>query len=234
MFSWLQYRSVDVTCQVYYTGYINYLGFILAMTQKTIADIDFMGGNLALDFVNTVNSRVDLGSQDYLGTFDDLVTWNAKTGLISNITAKKLLTTARSKPRLANKTFSASVTLRECLYRIFHAVADGQVPARSDVSDLNDLLTLLRPHQQLQVSKQGVNWQWQIDSSRPESMLGPVTESAAELLTEGKLERIKECPGPDGCGWLFLDTSRNGSRHWCDMKTCGNVAKVRRFREARA
>jgi predicted RNA-binding Zn ribbon-like protein len=203
------------------------------MTQKTIADIDFMGGNLALDFVNTVNSRVNQGSQDYLGTFDDLVTWHVITGLVSNTAAKRLLAAARTDSRLAADTFSSSVVLRESLYRIFHAVAHGQVPAQADVSILNDMLTKLRPHQHLQIGKQCVEWQWQVDASQPESILGSVTEAAADLLTTGKLERIKECPGPDGCGWLFLDTSRNGSRHWCDMKTCGNVAKVRRFRKAR-
>ncbi len=203
------------------------------MTQKTIADIDIMGGNLDLNFINTVDSRVEPGSQEFLLTFDDLVTWYARTGLVSNTTAKRLRTTAKTNPRLTEKTFSSSVTLRESLYRIFHAVTLGRVPPRADVSKLNNMLTLLRPHQQLQCGKQGVQWQWHIDPNQPESMLGPITESAAELLTAGKLERIKECPGPDGCGWLFLDTSRNGSRHWCDMKTCGNVAKVRRFREAR-
>jgi predicted RNA-binding Zn ribbon-like protein len=34
------------------------------------------------------------------------------------------------------------------------------------------------------------------------------------------------------CAWLFLDTTRNRTRRWCDMKECGNRNKVRRFREA--
>ena len=153
---------------------------------------------------------------------------------MSKTIAMQLRKTAKAKPRLAALTFNSSVMLRECLCRIFQAVVHGRDPARADVKDLNTMLTKLRPYQQLQSGKRGVHWQWQIDSGQPESMLGPVAESAADLLTDGKLERVKECPGPDGCGWLFLDTSRNGLRHWCDMKTCGNTAKVRRFREARA
>jgi predicted RNA-binding Zn ribbon-like protein len=61
-----------------------------------------------------------------------------------------------------------------------------------------------------------------------DDVLAPVVWSAAELLTSGPLERVRECPGDDTCGWLFLDTSRNGSRRWCDMRTCGNRAKARR------
>jgi hypothetical protein len=29
---------------------------------------------------------------------------------------------------------------------------------------------------------------------------------------------------------VFEDTSRGGRRRWCDMQSCGNRAKVRRFR----
>ena len=34
----------------------------------------------------------------------------------------------------------------------------------------------------------------------------------------------------DRCGWFFLDSSRGRRRRWCSMKTCGNQAKVARFR----
>jgi predicted RNA-binding Zn ribbon-like protein len=50
------------------------------------------------------------------------------------------------------------------------------------------------------------------------------------LLSSGARTQIHECGG-DGCGWLFLDTSRNGRRRWCTMQGCGNRAKARRFYE---
>jgi len=34
-----------------------------------------------------------------------------------------------------------------------------------------------------------------------------------------------------GCGWLFLDSSRNHTRRGCDMRVCGNRAKARRHYE---
>ena len=40
--------------------------------------------------------------------------------------------------------------------------------------------------------------------------------------------RVRMCEAPDGCGWLFYDETRNGTRRWCSMKDCGNRAKARR------
>jgi predicted RNA-binding Zn ribbon-like protein len=57
-----------------------------------------------------------------------------------------------------------------------------------------------------------------------------VTHAAVELLTHGPLERVKVC---GNCRWLFLDQSRNRSRRWCSMETCGTHHKQRRFVERR-
>jgi predicted RNA-binding Zn ribbon-like protein len=56
----------------------------------------------------------------------------------------------------------------------------------------------------------------------------PVVHSAAELLTSPHLDRVRQCADDRGCGFLFFDTSRNGSRRWCSMESCGNRAKARR------
>jgi predicted RNA-binding Zn ribbon-like protein len=63
---------------------------------------------------------------------------------------------------------------------------------------------------------------------RLDSPLWPVAQSAAELLTSPMLGRVKVCAG-EGCGWVFLDESRNGSRRWCDSRDCGNRERVRRY-----
>jgi predicted RNA-binding Zn ribbon-like protein len=72
---------------------------------------------------------------------------------------------------------------------------------------------------------------WNIGSANtePASIIWQIALSVLGLSVSDKLNRVKECPG-ENCGWLFLDTSKNGSRQWCDMKDCGNLAKVRRYR----
>jgi predicted RNA-binding Zn ribbon-like protein len=59
-------------------------------------------------------------------------------------------------------------------------------------------------------------------------MLWPVVRSAADLLTSERVVRVRECAAED-CAWLFVDTSRGPRRKWCDMSTCGNRAKARRY-----
>jgi predicted RNA-binding Zn ribbon-like protein len=49
---------------------------------------------------------------------------------------------------------------------------------------------------------------------------------AVGLLETLPIERLRMCAGTQ-CGWLFLDTSKAGSRRWCDTATCGNAAKTR-------
>ncbi|WP_412543337.1 CGNR zinc finger domain-containing protein [Longispora sp. K20-0274] len=56
-------------------------------------------------------------------------------------------------------------------------------------------------------------------------LLGELAASAVELMLHGPFDRLGECPS---CGWLFLDTSRNGQRRWCSMATCGGRVKARR------
>ncbi len=73
-------------------------------------------------------------------------------------------------------------------------------------------------------------WTWRPADRRDlDRLLWPVAWSAGELLASPDLARVRQCGGA-GCAWLFLDTSRNQSRRWCDMSVCGNRAKARRFR----
>ena len=54
--------------------------------------------------------------------------------------------------------------------------------------------------------------------------------AAAELVQHVDIERLRSCPLDEGgCGWLFVDESRNGSRRWCSMDDCGAHAKSRRL-----
>jgi len=41
------------------------------------------------------------------------------------------------------------------------------------------------------------------------------------------VDRVRECEDDRGCGFLFIDQSKNRSRRWCSMESCGNRAKAR-------
>ena len=60
--------------------------------------------------------------------------------------------------------------------------------------------------------------------------LGRLLAIVARAIQDGTWQRLKVCPA-DTCQWAFYDASRNRSAVWCDMRVCGNRAKVRGFRE---
>ena len=60
--------------------------------------------------------------------------------------------------------------------------------------------------------------------------LGRLLAIVARAIADGTWQRLKACPA-DTCQWAFYDASRNRSAVWCDMRVCGNRAKVRGFRE---
>lgn len=204
----------------------------------------FVGGRLCLDFVNTVAARAGVGratgsqalagsiGRDKLGDYRDLVLWSRLAGLVSEREAQALRNGARRHPSEAAAVFARGRTLREAIYRIFRWTLRGAAPARSDMDLLNRELFRSRAAEKLVVRKRGFVWESDDSGDALDLMLGPVALSAAELLTSADLEHTRECGGEE-CGWLFLDTSRSRRRRWCDMRDCGNLAKVRRFRERR-
>lgn len=60
-----------------------------------------------------------------------------------------------------------------------------------------------------------------------EATQGIVTSFLAFLATLNRT-RLKKCGNPN-CSHLFYDSSKNQSRSWCSMKTCGNILKARNF-----
>jgi predicted RNA-binding Zn ribbon-like protein len=118
--------------------------------------------------------------------------------------------------------------LRDAVYEVFRAIAAGTSPAESVVDTLNQALERALTHLRVTQGPRGFALGWLIDGPALDRMLWPIARTAAELLSEGPLERVHQCPGP-ACGWLFLDASKNGKRRWCDMRVCGSRDKARRY-----
>lgn len=200
-----------------------------------------IGGDVSLDFVNTAGGRIsnpqkkngrdysDAFYSDKLENYADLITWSLKAGLMNEKEAKKLLRIAEDNPQAADAVLKRALILRESLYRLFKSSIEGWQPEPEDVEKLNRELSLARNHQKLAAAKSGFVFEWIDRADALDSMLWQISEAATELLVNGDISRLEKC-GNDICNWLFLDTSRNRRRHWCDMKDCGNLAKVRRFR----
>jgi predicted RNA-binding Zn ribbon-like protein len=192
---------------------------------------DFSGGDLALDFINTVGDR-PRRAEEHLTSWRDLVIWAEQAGILSKRGAVALRKSGETRPDAMARAFSRALALRECLYRIFHAQAGGAVPARSDLASLNDALGGVMGHARVEARGAGFVWSWDDEEASIERTLWPVVRAAAELLVSPLRTRVRECAS-DICSWLFIDQSPTQRRRWCSMKTCGNRDKARRFYERR-
>jgi predicted RNA-binding Zn ribbon-like protein len=198
--------------------------------------IELLGGRLCLDFVNTVEPRVEPSHggdpREYLVEYADLVAWEAHAGALPPDAARALLVAAHARPGEAFAVMRRAIELREACYLIFLAIAVGKEPRSSDIAVLSAAHAEAMSATRLIASGSGFTVGWDDGSDILERPLWPIAVSAVELLTEGEWARIKDCQtGDEGCGWLFYDSGKNNSRRWCSMRDCGTLAKERRRAE---
>lgn len=201
-------------------------------TATGVERMRIVGGNLAIDFVNT---RVGPAGgppdeDDVLVAYDDLVAWSLHIGATTAPEASALRRRAGHDRTSAGRAYRRAIDLREALDRVFRAIAEGRPPASKSIRALQDAeAESLARAALVQVDGEFV-WTWDGDGSldRP---IRPVVHAAIDLLTTGPLDRVKAC---GGCSFLFLDESKNRSRRWCSMEDCGTNEKMRRFVARRA
>ena len=186
-----------------------------------------LGGDLCLNFVNTVEFRDSDARHEFVQSYDHALAWCRKNALIADKEGARLENAASERQTEAETAYQAVLDLRETLYRIFTSVIAEEQPAAGDLARLNEALAAAP--RCVAVDDHGFQWTW-AQSDEFTRILAPITLAAAELLTSDQLQWVRQCPN---CGWLFLDTSRNHSRRWCSMDFCGSQAKSRRQYERR-
>ncbi len=198
------------------------------LEASSLGTIRLRGGGLCLDLANTMDPRLGDHPHDFLVTYDDLVTWSRRTGIVTGEQEQALRDQAARRPADAQAALARAKDLRETIYRIFSATAAGHPPATADLDALQRVYVEAIGHAQLTGRDGAFRWTWPAPEPGLDDPLWPVAYSAVELLMSPGLARVKECPGLGDCGWLFLDESKNGSRRWCSMEGCGSRAKMRR------
>jgi len=190
-------------------------------------EFDLSGGRLCLDFANTLSVQTG----DHLGDYGDLVAWGRQAGALTPAQAASLLDAAARQPAAAEFALARARRFRAAVYRLFAARAAGHEPATADLDALNAELARTLGKARIVRAADGFAWDWVAEDAL-DRVLWPVVRSAAELLTSEALSLVRECAA-SSCRWLFLDTTKNRSRQWCDMRVCGNRAKARRYHERR-
>ena len=193
---------------------------------------EFIGGALCLDFLNTLHDAGAEDPEEELSSDADLAAWAAQAGILSASEAGRLQAGAVLNPHPGKKRASLwddARRLREALRQIFQRAArDGTVAPR-DVSTLNRLLEHFPAAGRIDRSNGDWTMNWESQAGGTEKIFYAIVKSAAELVASGRWRAVRECAS-DTCTWMFLDTSKNHSRRWCEMARCGNRDKVQRFR----
>ncbi|MCP3918858.1 MAG: hypothetical protein GY711_25195 [bacterium] len=189
---------------------------------------DACGGILCLDFVNSVGRPAHEPFRETLAAYDDLVLWSEQARSLAPAAAGRLRRAAREDPGGAARVLERARALREASFRAFYAVVQGKRAKPVDLRAINAEVAGALGHARVEAGKGGYAWAFE-PSSALDAPLWPIARSAAELLVSDDLERVKECAN-EHCLWIFLDKTKNHARRWCEMKSCGNRAKVREHR----
>lgn len=195
--------------------------------NRSVAAMRIVGGHLSLDLANTVECRHGRFGPDLLAAYGDLVEWAERVDLLDAEAAAHLCRRAAEVPEEADKALAQVKRLREAIYHVFSAIAAGAEPSPLDLEVIEGEARRAQAGRWLARTGRGYVWNW--PDADLDTVVCRLAYEAADLLTASRLNRVKECFGRN-CGWLFLDTSRNGLRRWCSEEACGTPARVTRHR----
>jgi predicted RNA-binding Zn ribbon-like protein len=213
--------------------------------MHTVAELPLVGGHPALDLVNSIERgtpRPDRANHDYLDGAASVIAWGARAGLLAEPDETDAVRSAwQSDPAAAERAVHRLTGLREAIHAALRAAlgttgwgddraagALARIHAEWKAAMARSTITAPPPGQ--------VAVRIGLGAEPAELLPDRAAQSALDLLCgDGdELGRVRECPVElGGCGWLFLDRSRNGSRRWCRMADCGNKVKATRLTERR-
>ncbi|MCG5253503.1 CGNR zinc finger domain-containing protein [Brevibacillus agri] len=126
----------------------------------------------------------------------------------------------------------ALLRLREYMRSLLERVVRGEALRQEELEELNQALAKAPFHVRVISAGKESGYEQELVSASSgwELVMARIAASFATLLLPEHVQRIKICDNED-CRWVFYDESRNRVRRWCDDKMCGNLMKVRRFRE---
>jgi predicted RNA-binding Zn ribbon-like protein len=185
-----------------------------------------IAGHPALDLVNTLDWRFGTrGQQELLTSYDDLLQFTRQSKLlpVSPVAAKNA----------GAQALKSCIELREALAEIFYARLDRRPSSAAARQRLERFFKEARSRQSLNWTESPrLQWEWPAQRSDASLPVSALALSASDLMTSDDVDLIRACDDPE-CRWLFLDTSKNHSRRWCEMRLCGNRMKARRFKAQR-
>lgn len=205
---------------------------VMSIVARRFSARDLVAGHPTLDFVNTVTARNAPDPVDWLDGYPRLIEWAQLSGIAAEIKLSRLRSEAKRSPAAAAAALHRAKEFREAFHSVCGSLFRCRAPSPDHLHELERMWrrTLAR------VSIAAIDGRLKavLDPSRSglDQVLDHLVLEGVELLRDLPLERARICEG-ERCGWLFIDSSKGNQRVWCDMATCGNAAKSRRFRASK-
>jgi len=190
---------------------------------------DFIGGDAALDFINTVTGR-DQTPRDWLDSYARLLEWAKLAALLPDKQVRALARMSEDQPAAATRALTRTKQLREQMFSLVSRIARGSAPTKDALAQLQEHWIEGVAAHELRYSDGRITTTLRADALNLDLIGSIVAYRLVEHVLSLPAERLRICEGPN-CAWVFLDTSKAGRRRWCDMAVCGNTAKARRFNE---
>lgn len=179
------------------------------------------GGNLSLDFINTIKDRLVADPEDYLSGKEEWIAWLQHVDILEDEVTNF---------EEADFNLKEVIRKREFLHRVFQGLAFQREIKEKDLKCFDLLLQKIRRATKIFVVDNKPQEYLEIDPNDLNSYILKIGKAAHELLMSEEIDRIKEC---GNCGWLYYDSSKNKCRKWCNMDTCGNEVKARKYYESK-
>ncbi len=184
---------------------------------------------LWLEFINTDAAPL-IPRGDLLRDFNALVRWLVEMGVVDQERASGLDRRALLQPAAATATLVDARRVRAALRGLAErSLVNARV--RDDaIAEINRVLGRSTGTRRVEMRDDGSIARVFVPTGDAfAGLMIPIVEAAADSLVINELPRVRRCTDAR-CTRVFLDTSRNGTRRWCDMGTCGNRAKAARHR----
>ena len=200
--------------------------------ERTFHSFQLIAGDPALDLVNTLDWRFrESGPEEQIANYDDLLNFAEQCGLLSPKQRKTLRRT--TTPYAGSHVVEETRGLREALSDLLYSGLDGKNSSAASLITLERFFRKVREQTRLVRDGSRLKWEWSGAETKPEFPVWLLTRAASRLLLSENVQQVRACANLE-CRWLFMDTSKNHTRRWCDMKLCGNRMKARRFKALHA
>ena len=182
---------------------------------------------LCVALANTRERRDGARPVERLVSVDDLLRFAREHAVCDEVSASLAAARAAAHPRAALAELAATIALREAIVRLLTASAH---PATEDLALVTQSFDAAHRAITVELRARALAARPRRGDAGLAAVRLQAAVSALVLLASPQAERVRRCADDRGCGRLFVDTTRNGSRRYCLAGECGNRARQTAFR----